>query len=189
YAVRSVAAQPVFLCLPPRPDEFATVREAANFVAEMERMGLVRRLRVSRFTASETGVLLRQVLGGPVEGQSVAAMQAQSEGVPFIVEELALTHREAGTLQQVDGEWRLGRNAARLVPSAVRTLISRRAARLPAGTRAAMADAAILGRSFSLRDLAAVRAKVGTGETVEPDAPGLDDPLADALLPAVSAGL
>src|SRR6266446_9721840 len=111
----------------------------------MERMGLVRRLRVGRFSASETGLLLRQVLGGPVEGQSVAAMHAQSEGVPFIVEELARTHRDAGTLQQLDGEWRLGRNAARLVPSAVRTLIDRRAARLPAPTRAALGDAAILG--------------------------------------------
>jgi len=134
YAVRSVADQPVFLFLSLRPDEFATVPEASNFVADMERMGLVRRLRVTRFSASETAQLLRQVLGGPVEGQSAAAIQAQSEGVPFIVEELARAHREAGTIQQVDGEWRLGRNAARLVPSAVRTLISRRATHLPAAT-------------------------------------------------------
>ena len=62
-------------------------------------------------------------------------MHVQSEGVPFIVEEIARTHREAGTLQQIDGEWRLGRNAARLMPSAVRTLIDRRAARLPAGNQ------------------------------------------------------
>src|SRR6185437_148074 len=109
YVVRSVADSPVFLFLTFRADEFATVAEAANFVADMERMGLVRRLRINRFSASETGLLLRQVLGGPVEGQSIAAMQTQSEGVPFIVEELARTHREAGTLQQVDGEWRLGR--------------------------------------------------------------------------------
>ena len=106
-------------------------------------------------------------------------MHAQSEGVPFIVEELARTHRDAGTLQQLDGEWRLGRNAARLVPSAVRTLIDRRAARLPAPTRAALGDAAILGRSFSLRDLRAIRARLDDG----------DDQLADELAPAVAAGL
>ena len=88
-------------------------------------------------------------------------MQVQSEGVPFIVEELARTHREAGTLQLVDGKWKLGRNAARLVPSAVRTLIQRRAARLPAPTREALSDAAVLGRSFSLRDLRAVRSRLG----------------------------
>ena len=200
YAVRSDADRPIFLVLTVRPDEFAAVGEAVNFVADMERMGLVRRLRVGRFSSVETGELLKRVLGGPVEGSSAAAMHVQSEGVPFIVEELARAHREAGTLQQIDGEWRLGRNAARLVPSAVRTLIDRRAARLPALTRAVMGDAAILGRSFSLRDLRAIRARVGEGDAVAASAvvvggdetrAGGDgaDPLADALGPAVSAGL
>ena len=208
YVVRSDAERPVFLFLTIRPDEFASVTEAVNFVADMERMGLVRRLRPGRFSSVETTELLKRVLGGPVEAASAVAMHVQSEGVPFIVEELARTHREAGTLQQIDGEWRLGRNAARLVPSAVRTLIDRRAARLPARTRAALGDAAILGRSFSLRDLRAIRVRVGDGEVVS-DAVAGDrvataeaagqgeatgrgdgaDPLADDLGPAVVAGL
>jgi DNA-binding NarL/FixJ family response regulator len=208
YVVRSDADRPVFLFLTIRPDEFASVTEAVNFVADMERMGLVRRLRPGRFSSVETAELLKRVLGGSVEAASAAAMHLQSEGVPFIVEELARTHREAGTLQQIDGEWRLGRNAARLVPSAVRTLIDRRAARLPARTRAALGDAAILGRSFSLRDLRAIRVRVGDGEiaseavardhaaTAEAAAQGEAtgpgdgaDPLADDLGPAVRAGL
>lgn len=208
YVVRSDADRPVFLFLTMRPDEFASVGEAVNFVADMERMGLVRRLRPGRFSSVETAELLKRVLGGPVEAASAAAMQAQSEGVPFIVEELARAHREAGTIQQIEGSWRLGRNAARLVPSAVRTLIDRRAARLPARTRAALGDAAILGRSFSLRDLRAIRARVGDGE-IASEAPTRDnapvagavaqdeatapadgaDPLADDLGPAVRAGL
>jgi DNA-binding CsgD family transcriptional regulator len=179
YVVRSVFDRPVFLFLTLRPDEFAAVPEAVNFVADMERMGIVRRLRPGRFTAMETTELLKTVLGGPVDGASAQAMHVQSEGVPFIVEELARTHREAGTLQQVSGGWRLGRNAARLVPSAVRTLIGRRAARLPEDTRAVLGDAAILGRSFSLRDLNAVRERLGDGES----------DLASVLRPAVDAGL
>ena len=197
YVVRSDSDQPIFLFMTIRPDEFATVTEAVNFVADMERMGLVRRMRPGRFGPLETAELLKRVLAGPVEASSAAAMHAQSEGVPFIVEELARTHREAGTLQQVDGEWRLGRNAARLVPSAVRTLIDRRAARLPARTRAALGDAAILGRSFSLRDLRAIRARVGDGDIASdlaardrPTDPGQGaDSLADDLEPAVAAGL
>jgi DNA-binding NarL/FixJ family response regulator len=197
YVVRSDADRPVFLFLTIRPDEFASVTEAVNFVADMERMGLVRRLRPGRFGSVETGELLKRVLGGPVSAASVAAMHAQSEGVPFIVEELARTHRDAGTLQQFDGEWRLGRNAAALVPSAVRTLIDRRAARLPAQTRAALGDAAILGRSFSLRDLRAIRGRIGEGDipadaVAQRQRAGSDDgvdPLADDLGPAVRAGL
>jgi DNA-binding NarL/FixJ family response regulator/tetratricopeptide (TPR) repeat protein len=190
YVVRSDADRPIFLFLTVRPDELATVNEAVNFIADMERMGLVRRLRPGRFSSVETAELLKRVLGGPVEPASAAAMHAQSEGVPFIVEELARTHREAGTLQQVDGTWRLGRNAARLVPSAVRTLIDRRAARLPAPTRAALGDAAILGRSFSLRDLRAIRARLGDGVAASEDGTRDGaDPLADDLAPAVQAGL
>lgn len=208
YVVRSDAERPIFLFVTIRPDEFAAVTEAVNLVADMERMGLVRRLRLGRFSSVETAELLKRVLGGPVEAASAASMHAQSEGVPFIVEELARTYREAGTLQQIDGVWRLGRNATRLVPSAVRTLIDRRSARLPPRTRSALGDAAILGRSFSLRDLRAIRARIGGGE-IAPDGassgaatmaqapePGEAsspadgaDPLADDLAPAVGAGL
>jgi DNA-binding NarL/FixJ family response regulator/tetratricopeptide (TPR) repeat protein len=208
YIVRSDADQPIFLLLTIRPDELASVTEAVNFVADMERMGLVRRARLGRFSSVETSELIKRVLGGPIEAASAASMQVQSEGVPFIVEELARTHREAGTLQQIDGVWRLGRNAARLMPSAVRTLIDRRSARLPGPTRATLADAAVLGRSFSLRDLRAIRARIGDGDAVGAPSRGDGgrsagpvgqtevvgraegiDPLADDLGPAVHAGL
>ena len=197
YVVRSDSDRPIFLFVTIRPDEFAAVTEAVNLVADMERMGLLRRLRLGRFTSVETAELLKRVLGGPVEAASAASMHAQSEGVPFIVEELTRTYREAGTFQQIDGVWRLGRNAARLVPSAVRTLIDRRAARLPARTRAVLGDAAILGRSFSLRDLRAVQARLGGAEPGSDEPGAVDgsgavdgaDPLADDLSPAVLAGL
>lgn len=182
YAVRADAGQPIFLFLAIRPDEFATVTEAVNFVADLERMGLVHRLRPGRFSQVESGELAKQVLGGPIDPSSIAAIHVQSEGVPFIIEELVRTYREAGMIQQVDGVWTVGRNAAKLVPSAVRTLIQRRAARLPDDTRSILADAAVLGRSFSLRDLSAVRSRLDEAEP----APGS---LADALKPAVEAGL
>ena len=182
YVVRADAASPIFLLLAVRPDEFAQVTEAVNFVADMERMGLVRRLRIGRLTQLETAEFVGQVLGGPVDPASAATMQAQSEGVPFIVEEMARTYRDAGMIQQVDGVWTLAKNASRLVPSAVRTLIQRRAARLPAATRSAMGDAALLGRSFSLRDLQAIRVQLGE------ERPEVGD-LADAMSPAVTAGL
>jgi DNA-binding NarL/FixJ family response regulator len=182
YMVRAIPTSPVFMLLAIRPDEMALVREAVTLIADMERMGLVRRLKLGRLTQIETAELLRQALAGSVDPESAAAMHGQSEGVPFIVEELARTYRDAGMVQQIDGVWGLAKNAGRLVPSAVRTLIGRRAARLPETTRAAMGDAAVLGRSFSLRDLAEVRAKLDQGQ---------DDhaSLGQALAPAVEAGL
>ena len=184
YVIRTDAELPIFLGLATRPEELAVVSEAATLIADMERMGMVRRLKLERFTQLETSEFLKQVVGGEVNPASAATMHAQAEGVAFIVEELARTYRETGLIQEIDGVWRLARHAERLLPSAVRTLIQRRAARLPAETKETLADAAILGRSFSLKDLRAVKLHLGDVEdgcsaTV----------LAEALAPAVRAGL
>ena len=50
--------------------------EAVKLIADMDRMGLVRRLRVDRFTQAETRTFLAAVLGGPVDANSAAVMHA-----------------------------------------------------------------------------------------------------------------
>jgi DNA-binding NarL/FixJ family response regulator len=182
YIVRADATSPLFLMMTIRPEEMAFVNEAVTLLADMERLGMVRRFKLNRFTQVETAQFLRQVLAGHVQSSGMAAMHSQAEGVPFIVEELAHAYRDAGMLQQIDGVWSLAKNAERLVPSAVRTLISRRAARLPEDTKSALAKAAVLGRHFSLKDLREVVLRVDETETQ-------GDTLAEALRPAVSAGL
>ncbi|HEX8098739.1 MAG TPA: AAA family ATPase [Actinomycetota bacterium] len=182
YVVRADATSPVFLLLAIRPEESALVNEAVTLIADMERMGFVRRLRLNRFTQVETGQFMKQILGGDINSSSASTMHAQAEGVPFILEELGRAYRDTGMIQEIDGVWTLARNADRLVPSAVRTLIQRRAARLPDATKTSLAEGAVLGRSFGLRDLRAVKMQLGDEEC----SPNL---LADALAPAVTAGL
>src|SRR2546426_7506014 len=182
YLVRSDAASPIFLMASIRPEEFAFVTEAVNLIADMERLGMVRRLKVNRFTQLETSEFLRQILAGKVDTAGAAAMHAQAEGVPFIVEELAHAYRDAGMVQEIDGTWTLAKNADRLIPSAVRTLISRRAAHVPEETKAALSEAAVLGRHFSLKDLEALRVELGEEHTSL-------DALEQAMAPAVQAGL
>jgi tetratricopeptide (TPR) repeat protein/DNA-binding CsgD family transcriptional regulator len=182
YVVRAAVTSPIFLMGAIRPEELAFVTEAVNLLADMERLGLVRRLKLNRLAQGETKELLEQVLAAKVNPASAAAMHAQAEGVPFIVEEMAQAYRDGGMIQQIDGVWSLARNADRLVPSAVRTLISRRAARLPEGTKASLAEAAVLGRHFSLKDLYEVGIRVNESSM---DA----ESLAESLAPAVAAGL
>jgi tetratricopeptide (TPR) repeat protein/DNA-binding CsgD family transcriptional regulator len=182
YMVRSVVDVPLFLAIAVRPEEMAA-SEAAPLLADMERMGALRRVPVGRLSQPDSAEVLRKTLGGDVDGASAATMHAQAEGVPFILVELARTYREAGLVQQIDGTWTLARNAGRLVPSAVRTLIQRRASHLPEPTRAVLAEAAVIGRAFSLRDLLAVKeqlGEVGAHDTTE---------LAEHLRPAVTTGL
>jgi DNA-binding NarL/FixJ family response regulator len=184
YVVRTDADMPIFLGLATRAEKLADVGEAVTLIADMERMGIVRRLRLERFTQLETTEFVQQVLGGKVNVSSAATMHAQAEGVAFIVEELARTYREMGLIQEIDGAWTLARNATRLLPSSVRTLIQRRAARLPDETKDILADAAVLGRSFSLKDLHAIKLRLGADEAT--CAPSV---LAESLAPAVAAGL
>lgn len=184
YVVRTDSDLPIFLGLATRKDELAEVSEAVTLIADMERMGMVRRLRLERFTQLETTDFVQQVLGGKVNLSSAATMHAQAEGVAFIVEELARTYREMGMIQEVDRVWTLARNAERLLPSAVHTLIQRRAARLPDDTKRNLADAAILGRSFSLKDLHSIKLRLGADE-----AKCSPPVLAESLVPAARAGL
>ena len=182
YLARTDPQSPILIVLTTRPEETALLTEAVTLLADLDRLGLLQRLRLTRFTQLESTELLQQVLGARVNPATAAVMHAQAEGVPFILEEQAEAYRESGLIQQVDGVWTLARNAQRLLPSAVRTLIQRRAARLPDDTKGVLAEAAVLGRRFSLRDLCEVRRILGSNPT---DA----DLLASLLEPAVEIGL
>src|SRR5204863_9216162 len=70
YAVRTDAASPIFLVLAMRPEETALVTEAVTLLADMERMGLVRRMQVHRLAPTDTTAFLRQHLGGNVDTAS-----------------------------------------------------------------------------------------------------------------------
>ncbi|HEV2686413.1 MAG TPA: AAA family ATPase, partial [Actinomycetota bacterium] len=180
YTIRTCSDSPIFLMASMRPEETALVNEAVTLIADMERAGLVRRLKVGRLTQMETQELLRYLLGGKIHGPSAATVHAQAEGVPFVVEELVHAYRDNGLIQEIDGVWTLAQNVDRMMPSAVKTLIQRRAAHLPDETREALGEAAVLGRTFSLRDLREIRNRLGEDDSTE---------LSDLLMPSVSAGL
>ena len=96
YVVRANATNPILLLFAIRPEEFALVTEAVNLIADMDRMGVVRRLRVNRFTPAETRSFLAETLDGPIDTNSASVMHGQAEGVPFMVKEMALAYRDSG---------------------------------------------------------------------------------------------
>jgi len=183
YVVRQNSSAPIYLMMTIRPEETAQVTEIVNLLADLERLGILRRLRVERLRQTETAQMLKSILGGDPTPQTAATIHAQAEGVPFIVQELTRTYREAGLLQPIGGSWGLARHAERLVPSAVRTLIQRRAAALPPETRELLATGAVLGRAFRVDDLCALRKRRGETFGTEPEQ------AFELLKPALAAGL
>ena len=154
-----------------------------TLIADMERMGMVRRLRLERFTQLETAEFAQQVLGGKVNVSSAATMHAQAEGVAFIVEELARTCREMGMIQEVSGTWTLARTP-RACSRRRCTLIQRRAARLPDETkrRTSLTPPSSAAASASGSPLDQGAAGGGRGRC----SPTV---LAESLAPAARAGL
>jgi tetratricopeptide (TPR) repeat protein len=168
YLVRTLASGPIFLLISLRPHSDSASGGVGKLIADLDRMRVTQILRLQRLSRPETGELLTNLLGASVDDSTIASFHARSEGVPFFVEELARAYREAEALQLIDGTWTVTKLSGPAVPSSIQSLIERRLAQLEDDCRALLADAGVLGRRFSLRDLGRVVAKVH-GEAEKPD--------------------
>ena len=182
YAIRTEGASPIFVLFSIRPEELASLEEAVTLLADMERMRVVRRLTLARFSGGRDGRAAPQHPRRTGRGRHGVDDPRQAEGVPFIVEEIAGRTARPGCSREIADTWSLARNADRLAPSAVRTPIQRRAAHLPPETKQVLAEAALLGRHFSLKDLRELRLRIGEGSGDDPVA------LGNLMAPAVSTG-
>ena len=118
YVIRADAESPLFLLFAIRPEELAFVTEAVNLLADMDRMGLVRRMKVGRFTQVDTARAARAAARRTRRPRRRRRMHAQAEGVPFIVEEMAhgVPRRRDGPA----GRRRVDAREERRAPGAVR---------------------------------------------------------------------
>ena len=158
YLVRTLPTAPILLLITVRP--YSESSGAGKLIADLDRMRVTHVLRLERFTRMETAEFLENVLGSPVDEQTVQSLHARSEGVPFFIEELARAYREADALQLMDGTWMMTRLSGPMVPSSIQSLIERRLAQLSGDCRGLLADAGVLGRRFKLSVLAPVLANV-----------------------------
>lgn len=163
YLVRTLATAPIFLLITVRPYSEKS-SGADKLIADLDRMRVTEVLRLDRFNRVETEELLVNLLGAPVDEQTLLSLHARSEGVPFFIEELARAYREADALQLMDGTWTMTRLSGAAVPSSVQSLIERRLAQLSDESRVLVADAGVLGRRFNLADLAPVLARITNEE-------------------------
>lgn len=160
YLVRTLPTAPIFLLITIRPYSDSSTGGASKLIADLDRMRVTQVLRLDRFTRLETAELLQNILGSPVDEQTVQSLHARSEGVPFFIEEFARAYREADALQLMDGTWTVTRLSGPAVPSSVQSLIERRLAQLSEDCRSLLADAGVLGRRFKLGDLSPVLAQI-----------------------------
>ncbi len=120
-------------------------------------LGGVRELPVKALSAEDIRILVdAQVEPYPASERLRRAAAARSEGNPFFVEELVRAFRERGDLVLEQGAYDVRESAEGIVPSTITALISSRIDRLPTSARELLADAAVLGKHFSLAHLRAL---------------------------------
>lgn len=167
YLVRTLPSAPIFLLINIRPYTDSASGGTGKLVADLDRMRVTQVVRMDRLTRVQTGELLENILGSPVDDSTLQSLHSRSEGVPFFIEEFARAYREADALHLIDGTWTMTRLSGPEVPSSVQSLIERRLAQLTEECRSLLADAGSLGRRFGLDDLSQVLARL-TGEKPVP---------------------
>ncbi len=145
-----------------RPDRLvvaATYRETelgrghplARVLADLRRDRLVERLALTGLDGSAACGLIAGWVGASAGTGLVAAVQEETGGNPFFIEEVLRHLLESEALAVADDGWRLARPVRELgVPESVREVIGRRLDRLGENAVEVLETAAVIGPDFEL---------------------------------------
>jgi class 3 adenylate cyclase/tetratricopeptide (TPR) repeat protein len=138
YLAGWTRSAPILICCLARPD-LLDVRPAWHEAAE---------IRLQPLPQSDARVLGDNVVGR-LDDDAAAEVARLAEGNPLFVEELVRMLVDDGSLQSVDGGWRLTRDPARVrVPATIQAVLTARLDRLPAAEREVLQRAAVIGQEF-----------------------------------------
>jgi DNA-binding CsgD family transcriptional regulator/tetratricopeptide (TPR) repeat protein len=121
-------------------------------LAELTRESIVERVELRGLGELDMARFIANVLGQPAPPGLTSAVWQLTDGNPFFLIEVVRLLVQEGRLEQPYGAagWQLG------IPPGVRDALSRRLQHLGAGCRRVLEIAAVIGREFSLTQLAAV---------------------------------
>jgi tetratricopeptide (TPR) repeat protein len=126
-------------------------RPLARTLDELLRRRLARRLRLTRFSATEVEQVLHGLSGQTPPAPLARTVYQETEGNPFFIEELFRHLAEEGALFDQRGRFRSALGLREIaVPEGVRLTIGRRLERFSAETRKVLTTAAMVGRDFDL---------------------------------------
>jgi class 3 adenylate cyclase/tetratricopeptide (TPR) repeat protein len=177
YLAAHLQQLPVLIAGTYRDDEIGLAHPLSRMLGKLTRRRLGSRIPLHRLAEDQVGAMLRGLAGDQPPQGLVRAIDAESEGNPFFIEEVFLHLVESGVLLDQDGRFRRDLRIDELdVPDSVRLVIGERLGRLSRTTRQVLAAGALLGRAFETVILEHLSG-------LEPDA------LADALNEAEQARL
>jgi class 3 adenylate cyclase/tetratricopeptide (TPR) repeat protein len=148
---------------------------------ELDREGLMHRLAVRRLDQQGTGALMAASMGEEeISAEFAGLVYGRTEGNPFFVQQVMRALVERGDVYREGGHWERKAVEAIEVPESVRSVIGQRLERLSEQTQEVLAEASVLGQTFTFEEL------VGVGERSSRRA---EDNIERALDEAESVGL
>jgi class 3 adenylate cyclase len=154
HLVRKLAGSRILAIGTYRDIELDRKHPLSSVLAELRRDGGFERLLLRGFTAEEVQAMLESTADHEMDAGGVAlaqAIQRETEGNPFFIEEIVRHLMESGKIYRNDaGRWVSDANSVDEIgiPEGVREVIGRRLSILSDGCNTALSHASVLGREF-----------------------------------------
>ena len=153
YLADNLAGERV-LCLATLRD--AEPSEALNVVRSLRARRAATVIDVHRLTAGPVERMAASWLDGEPPRRFLRRLVADSEGLPYAVEEILASAVSSGELVRADGAWQFNENVTTGVPTSITESVRRRLTELGPDAASVIAAAAVLGRQFDWTLLPAV---------------------------------
>ena len=149
----ALETEPVLVVGVYRSDGLPRAHGIRSLRTELRRAGRLVDIALRPLTEEQTGRLLAALLAAPTSAHLVTLVQERTDGLPFFVEELAASLRQAGALVERRGVVDLAEGAAIPIPESVTDAVLGRTADLRREHEVAVEWAVVLGPQVDLRTL------------------------------------
>ena len=181
YLLRHLRHDRVLILVAYREIELDRSHPLAEAIVEWNRERRPVRLSLGRLSQAETAAMLASLFqAATVSPEFVEAIQRETEGNPFFIEEVVKALIESGVVYREDGRWERKAIEELAIPQSVKEAIGRRLNRLETTTSDMLHSAAVIGKTFSF-DLLADSLGVDEGDLL----PALDEATAAQLVTPV----
>ncbi len=156
YLLRRLRHDRVLILVAYREVELDRSHPLAEAIVEWNRERRPVRLSLGRLSQDETAAMLASLFqAATVSPEFAEAIQRETEGNPFFIEEVVKALIESGVVYREDGRWERKAIYELAIPQSVKEAIGRRLNRLDAATSDMLHSAAVIGKTFSFDLLAA----------------------------------
>ena len=177
HLLRGLRQERVLFAASYREIELDRAHPLSAALVDWNRERLTTRIALKRFGLGQTREQLEALLCCAVSPDFAEAVQRETEGNPFFVEEVLKALIERGSIRRERGEWTRDELAELEIPQSVKAAIGHRLDRVSPECSEVLRAAAVLGKTFEFDELLAVAGERG------------EDVLLDAVDAAVSAQL